>query len=86
MTSRLLSTVTAIFAAILSTSGCVSFSDQLKTVSAGHTGCAPEQLTISDIRTAGGGYLWNASCNGKNYLCSGVTASKSAEYSCALAQ
>jgi hypothetical protein len=86
MTLTLLSHITAIVAVILSATACVPFEDQLKTASAGHTGCAPEQLTISNLRTAGDGYLWNVTCNGKNYLCSEVFASKSAENSCALAQ
>jgi hypothetical protein len=87
MTSRLLSLATVVFAVMLSATACVSLTDQLKTASAGHTGCAPEQLTISNLRSSGGGLLWNATCNGKTYLCSEVTSGKSsAEYSCALAQ
>jgi hypothetical protein len=87
MTSRLLSLVTVIFAVMLSATACVPLTDQLKTASAGHTGCVPEQLKISNIRSAGGGLLWNATCNGKTYLCSEVASGKSsAEYSCALAQ
>jgi hypothetical protein len=87
MTSRLLSPVTVIFTIMLSAPACVSVTDQLKTASAGHTGCAPEQLTISNLRSAGGGLLWNATCNGKTYLCSEVASGKSsAEYSCAPAQ
>ena len=86
MTSRLLSLATIIFAAMLSATACVSVTDQLKTASAGHTGCEPEQLTISNLRSAGGGLLWNATCNGKTYLCSEIAGKSSAEYSCALAQ
>jgi hypothetical protein len=87
MTSRLLSPVTVIFAAMLSATACVPVTDQLKTASAGHTGCAPEQLTISNLRSAAGGLLWNAACNGKTYLCSEVSSGKaSTEYSCAIAQ
>ena len=87
MTSRRLPTVAVILAALPGATACVSLPDQLKTASAGHTGCAPEQLTLSNIRDAGGGLLWNATCNGKIYLCSSVTTGKSdAEYSCAPAQ
>ena len=73
-------------AAMLGASGCVSI-DTLKTASAGHTGCAPEQMSISNVRGATGGLLWNATCNGKTYLCSDVgTGKSSSEISCALAQ
>jgi hypothetical protein len=74
-------------AVLFGAAACVSFTDTLKTATAGHTGCAPEQLTISNLRTSGGGFLWNATCNGKVYLCSQVSTGKSdAEYSCAPAQ
>jgi len=70
--------------ALLSTTACVS-TGVLKLISAGHTGCTPDQLTISNVR--GLGSMWNATCNGKTYLCSGVSTGKSsADYSCALAQ
>jgi hypothetical protein len=76
--------LTTIILALLGVTGCVSTS-QLKLISAGHTGCAPEQLTISNVQ--GLGAMWNATCNGKTYLCSGVSTGKSsADYSCALAQ
>ena len=79
--------VAVTLATLLGAAACVSLSDQLKTISAGHTGCAPEQLTISNIRTAPGGTLWNATCNGKIYLCSAAPTGKSSdEYSCAPAQ
>ena len=65
---------------------CQSFvQNQLKIISAGHTGCAPEQLSISNFHanTFGGGEVWNATCNGKVYLCSGVAGKSSGDYSCA---
>jgi hypothetical protein len=66
--------------------GCIT-TDQLKTATSGHTGCTPEQITISNRRFSGGGELWDATCNGKVYLCSLVSTGKSSdEYSCALAQ
>jgi hypothetical protein len=87
MTSKAFTRVAVISAALLGTTACVPNVDLLKTVSAGHTGCAPEQLAISNIRQSTGGLLWNATCNGKTYLCSDVAAGKtSAEYSCAPAQ
>ena len=87
MTSKRMPAAAVILATVLGTTACVSLPDQLKTASAGHTGCTPEQLTLSNIRTAEGGLLWNATCNGKTYLCSSVMTGKSdAEYSCAPAQ
>lgn len=86
MTSRQLPTIAACLFALLGTGACVS-TDRLKTASAGHTGCTPDQLTISNVRGAAGGLLWDATCNGKTYLCSEVVAGKSAsEYSCAPTQ
>lgn len=87
MTSSPLSMVVVTLSVLLGVTACVSATDQLKTISAGHTGCAPEQLTISNIRSTPGGNLWNATCNGKTYLCSAVrTGNSSDEYSCAPAQ
>jgi hypothetical protein len=82
MTARSLPMVAVFFGALLGATACVS-TDTLKLISAGHTGCTPDQLTISNVR----GALWNASCNGKTYLCSGVSVGQSsAEFSCAPAQ
>jgi hypothetical protein len=86
MIKRRVPKVAFYLAAMLGASACVNI-DALKTASAGHTGCAPEQMTISNVRGAAGGSLWNASCNGKTYLCSDVgTGKSSSEISCALAQ
>ena len=58
--------------------------DQLKTVSAGHTGCTPDQLSISNHQNTLTGETWNATCNGRVYLCSGAYSGKSSEdFSCA---
>jgi hypothetical protein len=82
MTSRSLPMVTVVLGAVLGATACVS-TDTLKLISAGHTGCTPDQLTISNVQ----GSMWNATCNGKIYLCSGVSTGKSsAEFSCAPAQ
>jgi hypothetical protein len=56
---------------------------ELQTISAGHTGCTPEQITISNRHadTFGGGVTWNATCNDKVYLCSGIFSQ--GNYSCA---
>ena len=71
-------------------SGCVSVNspvvqEHLKTVSAGHTGCAPEDNVISNVNAKrDGSGTWNATCKGKIYLCSAVaTVGHSESYSCA---
>lgn len=71
-------------------SGCISVNspglqEHLKTVSAGHTGCAPEDNVISNINAKrDGSGTWNATCRGKTYLCSAVaTVGHSEAYSCA---
>ena len=70
----------------LTTTACqTAIMNDLKTASAGHTGCTPDQITISN-HTGSVGYneTWNATCNGKVYLCSGVGNAKGSEdYSCA---
>ena len=84
MTSRSLPMATVILGALLGATACVS-TDNLKLISGGHTGCTPDHLTISNVQ--GLGSMWNATCNGKTYLCSGVATGKSsAEFSCAPAQ
>ena len=40
--------------------------------SAGHVGCQPEQITISDFVTRHIGSTWYATCDGKRFLCSKV--------------
>jgi hypothetical protein len=59
---------------------------QLKIVSAGHTGCLPDDNEISNMRLSGDGSgTWNATCKGKVYLCSAAgSAGRIAEsFSCA---
>jgi hypothetical protein len=74
-----------IILALLGVTACES-TGELKLISAGHTGCTPEQLTISNVQGPGA-TLWNATCNGKTYLCSAYATGKSSgDYSCALAQ
>lgn len=87
-----------ILASFIVLTGCVSAIQSLanspaairhlQLVSAGHTGCLPEDNQISNINaSADGSAIWNASCNGKSFLCSAVgSAGSNAEsYSCALA-
>lgn len=84
MTSRSLPMAIIILGTLLGATACVS-TDNLKLISAGHTGCTPDKITISNVQ--GHGALWNATCNGKTYLCSGVATGKSsADFSCAPAQ
>src|SRR5689334_15004658 len=54
-------------AAVIHGSGRVSY---LKTVSAGYTGCLPDANEISNVNSGRG--TWNATCQGKVYLCSAV--------------
>jgi hypothetical protein len=57
---------------------------QLKTISAGHTGCAPADNELSNVNDAPNSVTWNATCNGKVYLCTGVSdLSNARTYSCA---
>jgi len=58
---------------------------QLQLVSAGHTGCLPDDNRISIVfASADGSGLWKATCNGQTYICSAVgTAERYSTYSCA---
>jgi hypothetical protein len=58
---------------------------QLKIVSAGHTGCLPDENELSNINASpDGSGTWNATCKGKVYLCSGVQSVDGSEsFSCA---
>lgn len=63
--------------------GCVSAS-ALKADSAGQTGCLPDAIDVSSPQGVAGGYMWNATCNGKKYLCTALsTGAKSSQVSCA---
>ena len=54
-------------------------------VSAGHTGCMPEDNVISNVvANLDGSGTWNATCKGRVYLCSAVgSVGNSESYSCA---
>lgn len=61
---------------------------QLKLVSAGHTGCLPDENELTNIHAnPDGSGTWNATCKGKVYLCSAasavVGAAATESYSCA---
>jgi hypothetical protein len=77
--------------ALVLLSGCVPLTvnspiiqNQLKTISAGHTGCMPEDNELSNVTDNAGSGTWNATCKGKVYLCTGVSdISNARTYSCA---
>jgi hypothetical protein len=65
---------------------CVISPDRLKAMSAGQTGCVPDAIEVSNLQGVSGGYMWNATCNAKRYLCTTIISGKnSAQSSCALA-
>ena len=79
-------------AVIVEISGCTVIANspmvarQMKIVSAGHTGCLPDDNELSNVSLSGDGSgLWNATCKGKVYLCSAVGSggSNSESFSCA---
>jgi hypothetical protein len=80
MTNKLVRCV--VFAGVALTTAACQVENRLKVISAGHTGCTPDQITITktDGTHFGGTEMWNATCNGKVYLCSGEI---SGEHSCA---
>jgi len=56
----------------------------LQIVSAGYTGCLPQDNALSNVNIIGAKGTWNASCLGKTYLCSEIDyLLKSMSYSCA---
>ena len=76
--------IVALAAALVSlTAGCavMSVTTRMQFVSAGYTGCLPQENDISNTTTnLNGSIIWNATCKGKTYLCSTVN---SESYSCA---
>ena len=68
----------------LGISGCMAMANSianspsnitaLKTVSAGYTGCLPDENQVSNINATAAGTTWNAKCKSKSkiYLCSSV--------------
>jgi hypothetical protein len=59
--------------------------EKLQVVSAGHTGCLPQDNHVSILWTKpDGSGLWKATCNSKTYLCSAVATVNGTEaFSCA---
>jgi hypothetical protein len=75
---------------LTSGTGCVSVNspmvtDRLKLVSAGHTGCSPDENEISNVTAKpDGSGMWNATCKGKRYLCTSIgLTGNTAAFSCA---
>lgn len=74
---------------LLTLAGCVTpnspiVTTQLQAISAGHTGCMPEENQLSNVTPSKISATWNATCKGKVYLCTGVEdISNSRTYSCA---
>jgi len=60
-------------------------SKKLQLVSAGHTGCVPEENQISQLSMSlDGSGMWYVTCKSKTYLCSAVgTTGGSESFSCA---
>lgn len=58
---------------------------KLRLVSAGYTGCVPEDNVLTNVSaTMDGSGSWNASCKGKPYLCTSVgQVDGGAQYHCA---
>jgi hypothetical protein len=91
-TRKIMWRTSVVVAVLVGISGCAAIANspmiatQLKIVSAGHTGCLPDENELSNISmSANGSGLWNATCKGKVYLCSAVgsAGSNSESYSCA---
>jgi hypothetical protein len=71
--------------ASLVTPGSPMVTHALQMVSAGHTGCLPEENQISNVKmNLDGSGTWNATCKARVYLCSAFQGvSNSESYSCA---
>jgi hypothetical protein len=50
----------------LGVAGCVT----LEQVSAGHVGCRPEEIKVSNDELHFASRIWNATCHDRVYLCS----------------
>lgn len=59
-------------------------STHTQAAAAGYTGCQPETNEISNVKETVGRLQWNATCQGKRYLCSEVVDGNGRwQYSCA---
>jgi hypothetical protein len=81
------------FAAVLFMTGCAALANspmvinQLKIRSTGFTGCATDDIEITNVNArADGSGTWSATCKSKVYLCSqGSSEGHASSYSCAIA-
>jgi hypothetical protein len=65
---------------------CAVSPDRMKAMSAGQTGCLPDAIEVANLQGVTGGFMWNATCNDKRYLCTALVSGKnSSQVSCALA-
>ena len=78
--------------ALVAATGCIPLSanspiivEHLQIVSAGHTGCLPKANEVSNVTmNLDGSGWWNATCNGRVFLCSAVGSTNGSEsFSCA---
>jgi hypothetical protein len=62
--------------------------DKLKLISAGYTGCVPDENTLTNATASlDGSGQWNATCKGQTWLCTSVgQVDGGAQYHCAPAQ
>ena len=59
--------------------GCAG---ELRNVSAGHLGCPPEEIVISNERSGWASGSWQASCRGRTYQCSEASGKTSLQVNC----
>jgi hypothetical protein len=87
MTLAVITTLTGCTQAMMTASAQSSslLKERLQTMSAGHTGCLPEDNQVSIIwAKADGSGLWKATCKDKTYLCSTVELTRGGNsFSCA---
>lgn len=55
----------------LGLTACAASNAQLRSVSSGHVGCAPDDITIENYNLGVSTSSWTAQCKGKAYYCSG---------------
>jgi hypothetical protein len=87
--------VACLLSVVVHLSGCVAIGnppapslrleDKLKLISAGYTGCAPQDNELSNINAwLNGDGTWNATCKEKNFLCTSVgQVEQGVHYHCA---
>lgn len=63
--------LTALLLLAAGLAGCAASTAQLRTVSSGKVGCAPDAIAIADYQLGTTTSSWTASCNAKTYFCSG---------------